>query len=161
GALRHYPDPPLGLHLLPPHVELADEHAPAGGPCARGEDADGGALARTVRPQQPEDLTGADFERDAVERPHFHLLLFVLLLLAGGALGREGEAAPPGRRGRRRIVDLAQILDANSDSHRRPPTTAPARGARGRRSHGCGQRRQDGRPHAPRPAVPPSSARPE
>ena len=31
GPLRHHADQALGLHLLPPDVEFADEGAPAGG----------------------------------------------------------------------------------------------------------------------------------
>src|ERR1019366_737170 len=44
--------------------------------------------------------------------------LFGRLLFLGGTSRREGEARPARHR-RRSVVDLAQILDTNSDSHRR------------------------------------------
>jgi hypothetical protein len=62
GPLRHHADQALGLDLLLPDVELADERAAAGGLGTGGQDADGSGLARPVRPQQTEDFAGGNLQ---------------------------------------------------------------------------------------------------
>ena len=117
GPLRHYADQPLGLHLLLPDVELAHKRAPAGGPGAGGQDADGGGFAGAVRAEQSEDLARADLEGDLVEGHYLELLLFLFLV---GALGAyRGERKPGAARGhrRRRVVDLAELLNPYPNSH--------------------------------------------
>ena len=88
GSLRDDADQALGLYLLLPDVELSDEDASAGGLRARGQNADGGRFARAVGTEQAEDLAGADFERDAVQRDQFYLLL--LWPLAHGGVREAG-----------------------------------------------------------------------
>ena len=116
GPLRHHANHALGLHLLLPDVELADENAAAGWLGAGGQDADRSGFARAVRPQQTKDLASGNLERDAIERKDFDLLF--LLLPPTGRTGRtEGKTTAAGHGGRRRIINLAQILDANPNSH--------------------------------------------
>ena len=118
GPLRHHADQPLGLHLLLPHVVFADEGAPAGGLRARGQDADGGRFSGAIRPEQPEDFARADFEARRRRAPPLRTSSFFSFFAE--RTGREGEAAAPRRHGRRRVINLAQILDADADSHLRP-----------------------------------------
>ena len=71
-------------------------------------------LPGAVRSEQAKHFARMDLERDAVESQDFGLDL--LLLLLAGAAAHSHETAGRGH-GRRRSVDLAQIADANSDSH--------------------------------------------
>ena len=119
GPLRHHADQPLGLHLLLPDVEFADEGAAGGGFGAGGEDADGSRFAGAVRAQEAEDFTGADLEGDAIQGHQLELLLG--FVPARRALPGEGEAGSARRTGRWRAVDLAQVFDADADGHPIPP----------------------------------------
>ncbi len=114
GPLRHHPDQPLGRHLLPPHVVFADERAAGGGADARGQDADGGGFARAVGAQQAEDPAALDFERNAVESHHFEFL--ARAFGKAGLPWREHRPAAGGS-GRRRVIDLAQVVDFDADGH--------------------------------------------
>ena len=92
GTLRHDSDQPLdGLAVLP-DVEVPDPGTTRRGLDSGGDDANGGGLARTVRPEEPEDLARLHLQRQSVERHDVASLL----------------------RGR---VDLAQTLGFDSDRH--------------------------------------------
>ena len=110
-TLRHDSDQPLDLGLLLPYVVIADPGLSAGGAHPRGENADRGGLARAVGPEQSEDLSGLDFERQSVESGDLGFGLLRIL-----RVGARDETSGGAQR-RRRVVDLAQICGANANSH--------------------------------------------
>jgi hypothetical protein len=69
GFLRHIADRPAdGVRCLD-DVVAGDPRSTGIGPGQRGEDLDGGGLARAVRPEQPQYDALRDGERDSVEGP--------------------------------------------------------------------------------------------
>ena len=64
--LGHNADELPGLRRLRDHVNAIDADLATGGEGARGADADGGGLARSVGAEQAENLTSLDFQVDAI-----------------------------------------------------------------------------------------------
>jgi hypothetical protein len=71
--LRHHADQPPRMGRMPDHVDARDRDPAAGGQRARGGNRDGGRLAGSVRPQQPEDLALLQLQVDAVHGHHAQL----------------------------------------------------------------------------------------
>src|SRR5215813_1634568 len=93
---------------------LADPGFATGRTNARGENAYRGRFAGAVWTEQSKNLTGMDFERDAIQRLDLILLgrLVLFLFLSGPA-----EHPARSRHGWRRGVHLAQVDGAYSDRH--------------------------------------------
>jgi hypothetical protein len=68
-----------------------------------GEHLQRGGLARAVRPEESDDLTGRDVERDAVDRAH----------LAVPAGEQTAQGGPQARLTLRNLEDALQLGDAN------------------------------------------------
>ena len=69
-VLGHHADPALHPDRVGHHVQAGHPGPSAGGQDQGGEHADGGGLARAVRPEQPEELAGADGQVDTADRGH-------------------------------------------------------------------------------------------
>ena len=67
GGLGHVPDALLGLDRFGGHHVSGDAYRPVPRRQDARQDLDGGALARAVRSEQPDDLPAPQRERDAVQ----------------------------------------------------------------------------------------------
>src|SRR5208337_1782769 len=96
GTLLHDADQAFDRDLFRPDVVLANPSLAAGRTHAGGENSHGRRLARAVRSEQTEDLSGSNLERDAVES---HGLGFRLLLpLTAGCAEAKAATRGEGRR---------------------------------------------------------------
>src|ERR1700722_2890879 len=97
--------------LLLPHIVVADPGLARRRPHAGGQNSHGGRLACAVRPEQSENLSRRDLERKSIERRNLRLRL-----LRAFCIGTRNETSASAQR-RGGVIDLAQILSANTDGH--------------------------------------------
>ena len=69
AVLEHHADLGAELGAVAPRVDAEHAHVAGVGAAVALEDLDGGGLARTVRPEEAEHLTGVDGEREPVDGP--------------------------------------------------------------------------------------------
>ena len=96
GVLRHVADATARRERVVDDVQPGDAGSSGGRPQVAGEDAKDRGLARTVRAEEPHDLTGLDLERDAIDGQSGSVPLAELLGDDdGGHAGRAPRAAGP------------------------------------------------------------------
>ncbi len=110
-TLRNHPDAALDLDAVLPDIPVADPGAALRRTDPRGQHADRGRFAGSVGPEQAEELSRADVEREGVERDDLRLRPSVPPAAAEG----KDDAARGARDRRRRRVDLAETFGANPD----------------------------------------------
>ena len=96
-VLAREPDPLANPGPLPQDVEAGNPRAPAVRAKQRGQDPDGGGLARPVRSEQTEHAAGLDAEVDAGEGFDLAVALAQILCLDGGFARHVRQATGGGR----------------------------------------------------------------
>ena len=111
GTLRHNSDQVLDSGLFFPHVVLANPGLARRWPHPGGQDTDRGGFARAVGAKQAENLSRKNFQRKPVERRNLDLRL-----LPAFRIGARNKASGSAQ-WRRGVIDLAQVLSTNANSH--------------------------------------------
>jgi hypothetical protein len=90
---------------------VANPGLAGGGVGPSGQNSDGGGFPGTVWAEQAEDFSGKNFEGKSIESGDLRLLR-----LTSFGIATRNEAASSARR-RSGVIDLAQVLGANTNGH--------------------------------------------